>query len=135
MALLDWESNYSVKINKIDEQHKAWISLINYMHEAMKSGKGKDVLGDILDEVVNYTIYHFSSEEKLFDKYNYPEKTQHKKLHDDFVEKFKKIKKDYDNGSSVLTIDVMTSLKEWLTNHILKVDKQYSDFMNIHGIN
>ncbi len=135
MALLNWENNYSVKVAEIDEQHKAWINLINYLHEAMKAGKGKEVLGDILDEVMNYTIYHFGSEEKMFDKYKYPDTVSHKKLHSDFVNEFKKTKRDFDNGTIVLSIEVMSRLKEWLTNHIMKADKQYSDFLNSNGVN
>ena len=135
MALLNSDKNYSVKVTEIDEQHKTWIDLINYLHDAMKSGKGKEILGDILDEVMNYTAYHFGSEEKLFDKYKYPDAISHKKLHADFVNQFKKIKQDFDSGSIVLSIDIMSRLKEWLTNHILKEDKQYSAYLNKNGVN
>ena len=134
MVLLNWDNKYSVQVKEIDEQHKSWINLINYMHEAMKAGKGKDVLGDILDEVLNYTVYHFSSEEKLFNKYNFPDAAAHKKLHDDFVKEFKKLKQDFDKGSTLLSIDVMQRLKNWLTNHILSTDKQYSAFLNSKGL-
>lgn len=135
MALINWENGYSVKVGEIDEQHKAWINLINYLHEAMKSGKGKEILGDILDEVINYTVYHFNSEEKFFAKYNYPDTIPHQKLHNDFVLQFRQIKKDYESGSTILSIEVMNRLKDWLTNHILTIDKQYSSFLNSKGVN
>ncbi len=134
MALLIWDNNYSVKVKEIDEQHKSWIDLINYMHEAMKAGKGKEVIGDILDEVMNYSAFHFGSEEKLFDKYNYPDSSRHKKLHADFIEEFGKIKHEYENGKAVISVQVMQHLKDWLTNHILKADKQYSEFLNGKGV-
>jgi len=135
MALVNWENNYSVNINKIDEQHKSWINLINYLHEAMKAGKAKEVLGDILDEVMNYTVYHFTSEEKLFEQYNFPNKVEHKKIHDEFVQRFKKIKQEFENGKNILSIELMTELKNWLTNHILNTDKEYSSFLNNKGVN
>lgn len=135
MPLLNWDNNYSVKIKEIDEQHKSWIDLINYMHEAMKAGKGKEVIGDVLDEVMNYSAFHFKSEEKLFDKYNYPDSNHHKKLHADFVAAFNKMKQRYAGGGSVTSVEIMQHLKDWLINHILKADKQYSEFLNSKGVN
>ena len=134
MALINWDESYSVKVKEIDDQHKKWIGMINDLHEAMKAGQGSSVIGKTIDEVVNYTVYHFGHEEKLFEKYIYPDTVSHKKLHYDFVNQFRKIKQDYDSGSIVLSMDVINRLKNWLTNHIMKVDKQYSEFLNSKGI-
>ena len=44
MSFISWSNNYSVKIEHIDEQHKNIINLINQLHDAMKSGKGQEVI-------------------------------------------------------------------------------------------
>lgn len=55
----------------IDDQHKKLIEQINILHSAMREGKAKEVVGAILEELRAYTKYHFSNEEKAFERYNY----------------------------------------------------------------
>ena len=59
MSLINWSDNYSVKVAKFDNQHKNLVNMINEMHEAMRSGRGKDALKPILQKLVNYTVQHF----------------------------------------------------------------------------
>lgn len=134
MALLNWSDNYSVRVREIDTQHKKLIDLINTLHDGMKSGKGKEVLGGILNELVAYTVYHFGFEEKLFDKYGYPETIIHKRNHADLIAQVKKFVDSYNSGDGVLTIELMNFLRDWLTQHIAGSDKKYSDFFNGKGV-
>ena len=70
MGYIRWSEKYSVNVTKIDEQHKKLVSLINEMYDAMRAGKGKDILGAVIAKIVDYTVYHFSTEELLLQKYN-----------------------------------------------------------------
>lgn len=134
MALLTWNENYSVGIKEIDIQHKKLVELINSLHEGMKIGKGKEILGVILNELVDYTVYHFGFEEKLFEKYGYPETIIHKRQHSDLVAQVKKFVDSYNGGSSIITIEIMNFLRDWLTQHIAGSDKKYSSFLNNKGV-
>jgi hemerythrin len=134
MALLNWTENYSVKIKEIDTQHKKLVDIINNLHDSMKAGKSKEVLGKILEELINYTGYHFKTEEDLFDKYGYPEKNTHKRQHGDLVDQVLKFKANFDNGKSVVSIDIMNFLRDWLTQHIAGSDKKYSSYLNGKGV-
>ena len=125
MALFNWNDSYSVNIKEIDSQHKILIGLINELHDGMKVGKGKDILKKILDELVKYTVFHFDHEEKLFISYNYPESFLHKRAHSDLIQQVTSLKEKYDNGKTVLSMDVMNFLKDWLGSHILGTDKKY----------
>lgn len=134
MALITWNENYSVKVKEIDNQHKKLVDLINQLHDAMKEGKGKDIIGNILNELVNYTVYHFGYEEKLFDKYGYPEGKIHTRQHNDLVWKVKSYVNDFQSGKGVLPLEVMNFLRDWLLNHIGKDDKKYTPFLNSKGL-
>lgn len=134
MALLTWNNNYSVNIKKIDEQHQQLINLINELHDNMKIGKGKDVLGTIIKKLADYTVYHFKTEEKLFEQYNYPENRLHTEAHNVLIAKVKALQADFSSGKAILTMDVMTFLKEWLTGHIMGSDKKYSEYLNSKGV-
>jgi hemerythrin len=64
--LIEWEDIYSVGIEEFDNDHKKLIELINRLHQAMLDKKAKEVLGEIINELVDYTIYHFNKEEAMF---------------------------------------------------------------------
>ena len=64
MALITWNDSFSVNIAVIDQQHQKLITMINDLNAAMKQGRGRDVMGGIINGLVNYTITHFKSEER-----------------------------------------------------------------------
>lgn len=134
MPLLTWNESYSVNIHELDTQHKKIVELINELHDGMKLGKGKEICGKILNELVNYTGFHFKSEEKLFEMHGYSETVIHKRQHDDLVEQVMSFKNSFDKGQGMVTVDLMMFLKNWLTNHIVNTDKKYSQFLNSKGI-
>ncbi len=134
MALMTWEQKFSVNIKEIDGQHQKLFELINNLHDAMKTGRGKDALGGVLSELVDYTVYHFSTEEKLFQKYGYSEYSQHKKAHDTLTKQVLELNDKLKRGDVIITIEVMNFLKDWLNSHILSTDKKYSTFLNNKGV-
>jgi hemerythrin len=96
IPLIMWTDSFSVKVTEIDTQHKKLIELINKLYDAMKVGKSKDVMGEILNNLISYTATHFKTEEKYFDLYSYPEKEIHKAGHKQFVETVTKFKTEFD---------------------------------------
>ncbi|MEW6536203.1 MAG: bacteriohemerythrin [Candidatus Auribacterota bacterium] len=135
MALITWSDELSVKIKEIDNQHKKLIDLINSLNDAMKVGKGKEVMDKILKELTSYTVTHFSNEEKYFDKYGYPDTKAHKETHTAFVNKMTEFKDKFEQGKLSLSIEVMNFLSDWLKKHIMGTDQKYSSFFNGKGLN
>ncbi|MCL5063036.1 MAG: bacteriohemerythrin [Nitrospiraceae bacterium] len=134
MALMSWSDNLSVNIKEIDEQHKKLVGMVNDLHDAMKMGKGNDVTGKILTGLIQYVGTHFATEERLMKTHNYPDFVKHKAEHDNLTKKAIELQKQHQEGKSVLTIELMSFLKDWLSNHIMGRDKAYSPFFNGKGI-
>ncbi len=134
MALIQWNEKLSVKVAEIDQQHKMLIDMVNELNDAMKQGKGKDVIGKIIDGLASYTVTHFSTEEKYFDQFGYPDTKNHKKEHATFVKKVSEFKDGFEKGKMSLTLNVMNFLSDWLKNHIMVTDKKYSQFFNEKGL-
>jgi len=134
MPLILWDDSFSVNVREIDEQHEKLFDLINSLYEAMKKGQSKEILPKIIDELFHYVEKHFSTEEKYFDRFNYPESESHKIEHYNFLKKVSEFKKSYEEGQKGLTIDIITFLQEWLVRHIKVVDKKYSAFFNENGL-
>ncbi len=133
-SLMVWDESLSVNVTKIDEQHKELVDLINELNDAMRSGKGKQTLQDVFRRLREYTVYHFSTEEELFAKYNYPGKLAHEKEHERLVNTVVELEGKFAKGQVAVTNEVMDFLKKWLLNHINGTDKRYSSFFNKNGV-
>jgi len=118
-----------IGIDKIDEQHKELVRLVNQLHSAMKDKAGLQESAEILEKLTDYTIYHFAFEEEVFDKYDYENKVEHKKYHANLVKKVVDFQNDVKSGKAGLSMELMLFLTSWLKDHILKTDKAYVPFL------
>jgi hemerythrin len=134
MALINWNDSFSVHVKEIDQQHQKLVSMINELHDAMKQGKGKDVMGKILDGLSGYTATHFKTEEQYFAQFGYSETDSHKKEHIAFIQKISDFKEEYEKGKLGLSIEAMVFLSDWLQNHLKVTDIKYSQFFNEKGL-
>jgi hemerythrin len=134
MALINWNDRLSVKVAVIDLQHQRLISMINELADAMSQGKGKGIVGGIIERLIYYTGTHFKTEERYFDRFAYPDAEAHKKEHAAFVEKVLDYKQRFSTQEGMLSVDVINFLKDWLYHHISKTDRGYSRFFNDHGL-
>lgn len=134
MTLVDWNETYSVDIKEIDDQHKKLVEFVNSLHDPLKSGKSKETIKEILDDLFLYTQYHFSTEEKYFDMYKYPDFKIHKEQHRDLTNKVMEFREKYSSGETILTIEVMNILRDWLHEHILGSDAKFGSFLKSNGL-
>ncbi len=134
MALVQWNDTFSVKIGEIDDQHKKLIKMINDLQDAMRAGKGKEILAPILNGLIRYTTEHFSTEEKYFERFSYPEAATHMEEHAKFIQQVAAFKADFESGKIGLTIKLMDFLSDWLQHHIMNIDKKYSAFFIEKGL-
>jgi hemerythrin-like metal-binding protein len=123
MSLIVWSPILHVGIQIIDEQHKKLIDIINRLNEAMSQGKGKAVMGRILDELIEYTKTHFSMEERLMREHTYSHSPSHQSEHKKFIKSIGDFKTKYESGDTTLSVSILTFLCDWLTHHIQESDK------------
>ena len=128
MALITWNDSLSVKMDDIDSQHKQLFDIINEVHDAMGAGKGNDILGNIMQKLLQYTIDHFAYEEKMLKKIGYPKLNEHHKVHEHLTGQVRELHEKLKAGKYLSTISVSNFLKDWLKSHILKVDMHYSKY-------
>ncbi|MEO5360899.1 MAG: bacteriohemerythrin [Nitrospirota bacterium] len=134
--LMSWHNSYSVGVKKYDEAHKDLIDLINKLHAAMKLGLGTQILGDILNDLIEYTATHFKDEEQEMKRLGYPKQDfdAHIAQHQKFVQQALEVQKKFKEGRGGLTLDIMSFLKKWLAEHIVGTDKKYMSFFNSKGL-
>lgn len=134
MSLFDWKDEYSVNIKEIDKQHKRLVDALNDLWKAMRDGEAREVIGHTLKGLLEYTKVHFTYEEDLMKKYNYPGLADQIKSHNAFVQKITEYNDKYKQGKLMLSLEVMNFMKDWLQKHIMGTDKQYTGFFNEKGV-
>ena len=134
MTIIEWNDYLSVGIGIFDDQHKRLIEIINKLYEAIKSGKNPETQEEIFDDLILYTITHFTEEEKYFAQFNYPDAPAHKAEHDAFCRVIKDYTRNYYKGIHLKYTELLEYLVDWLLHHIAGSDKKYREFFESKGL-
>jgi hemerythrin len=127
MAIAIWNSRFETGIAVIDTQHKALFDAVNRLADSFKDGTSKSAVKDSMDFLVNYTVEHFQTEEKVMKDMGYPKLTSHMAEHAQLVTKAQALQAKLVEGRPV-TMEVSTFLADWLKHHINEVDMGYVEF-------
>ena len=134
MALFTWNDSYSVQVEMCDKQHQRLFAIMNELADAMRAGRGNDVVAKTVGDLLTYTRTHFQQEEGLMQKAGYPQLASHQAMHRKFEADVAALEQQTKEGRAANSIQVLNLLRDWLLNHIQKVDKQYSQPLNAAGI-
>ena len=135
MGYFDWNDKYLTGIGLFDDQHQQLFALVNAFHQAMKEGKARKQVEQMLGELVQYAATHFTHEEQQMLRYHYPEYDKHKLEHERFKSTALKLQSDYLQGSTqVTTVDIMSLVTKWLVEHIQATDQKYGPFLRDKGV-
>ena len=119
-------------VAKIDEQHKELVNRINAVSSMGTKSMSKEETQKTLDLLGEYIIKHFSDEEILQKKSNYPKFDWHRGQHQLYISEFQKLKQEYtQNGASAkFTLDLSNSIIGWIVRHIKSVDVEFGKYYN-----
>lgn len=120
MVAYRWDGTLETGHEIIDTQHKQLFEAINNLLDTCRVGKGSEELTKNLDFLNTYTIKHFFDEEKIQQKYQYPDYPNHKRYHDTFKEKVKDLthRLIWSGPTEALIQEVHASIGDWLVSHI-----------------
>jgi hemerythrin len=133
MALMNWNNSYSVGVQAIDGQHNVLFDIINELHGAMMKGQAQGLTGPLLRKLLDYTNTHFKGEEAMMASAKYPGLAAHKVKHVELIKQVEDYCARHEKGEITLNLHLLNFLRDWLTNHIQKVDMEYSPWMKEHG--
>ena len=125
--IFPWNKNFNTGIDIIDEQHKRLVNILNTLAYNLASRADKEILTKLFDELVDYTIYHFQTEENIWSQHLNDNDifSEHKKTHHSFINKIQRLRINKSNKTIDENIhDAITFLTRWLAFHILDNDKK-----------
>jgi len=133
-----WTEEYNLGVSIIDEQHKHFFEIVNRIYDLLeKKEENKEEMIDITKELIDYALFHLSTEEKYFNQFAYADISNHMRAHSMFREKTAEyseiINKDGTDLSKLL-LEIADFSKNWLSHHILVSDKAYAPFFQAHGL-
>lgn len=126
--MIEWSDKYKTGIELVDEQHKELFRLFNKIYDLYNNEFLIDKYDQIItavEELKDYTKYHFKTEEEYMISVRYNKFFEHKLKHEDFIKKIDSIDYniiDYDQQSQLL--DILKFVSNWLIEHVITVDKQ-----------
>jgi hemerythrin len=131
MTNIEWDKSLSVGVDLIDNQHKMLIERLRKIAKAIEKKQATGEITKTLDFMVDYTDFHFSTEEKYMEKYNYPDKENHILRHEEFKESLRRLVQDFqeEGATQVLSSSINTFLMNWLVKHIKGIDIGFGEFL------
>lgn len=132
---------YRIGIPLVDDEHQRLFEIIREVNALISNELLHDKYDEImhlLDELKNYTEFHFHDEEALMERIQYPGLAAQKRAHAAFIERLVEIDlsdlDNMDNNQQEYLNELIQFLLGWLSNHILASDKKIGEFVRQNHI-
>lgn len=131
---VQWDDSLSVGIEVIDEDHKKLLGLINNLQTAAHYNTGEAFERQALEELVNYTKFHFQREEDLMQTHGYADLEEHKAQHAAMIAEVGRVLQAYETDRERTIEKLCHYLKQWLLKHIAGTDQAYAPYLHGKGV-
>ena len=133
MSLIQWNEKFSVGVPVIDWHHKRLFGLLDILRNGINNS-ADDVVGAVLPNLVNYTIYHFSEEERLMEQAGYPGFEEHRRVHRTIRADVARMADAYcDDTRNVSASELLIFMSNWLTEHVQTEDAAYGPWLVVRN--
>lgn len=134
MPRIEWNDSLKLGVARLDKQHEKLVGLMNDLFDACTRGRGADVVEEAIFEAHDYIDYHFTSEQRLMEEYDYPELGEHVDGHDDYIVQAADDFAVLREGAGDAASEVLERLTGWWVEHIGGPDRRLADFLRAQGL-
>ena len=129
-----WDPSCSVNVAELDQQHQQLFGAVAELEHALRTGRADAIINQLLEKVIEHTITHFATEERLMEECGFPGLDAHRHGHKELSQKLTMFNLSNLAGGPDVPATLLVFLQAWLQEHILKTDKEYSSFLNTRGV-
>jgi hemerythrin len=134
MPLLSWKSDYLVGIEQFDEQHRVLIALIHDLDAAIESGQAGWAMDGLLQRLSASARENFAAEEAAMERHGYPFLDIHRKDHRRLTTELTEHLERYRQGDGGVCVSLEQLLCSWVRDHIIGMDRFYTEFLHEQGV-
>lgn len=129
--LKDWSDDYLLGVDAIDAQHKGFFDATHRLYDSILNCEGEKAVEETLEFLRDYASRHFQAEEAFMQKHGFPQLEYHKRLHVEFFEALDMLLDELRvfGPSQDLAERALVIAQDWLIDHIIDEDTQYSAYV------
>ena len=128
VAGIAWSPSLSLGVKSIDEEHQHLLALANALILGVRKNDGQ-AIAKAFHELRKYTVTHFANEEHYMHRMCYPKLGAHRQEHARLKLQVKHFQDTLYRKGGVTKQEVVEFMKQWLIEHVLRVDMQIRDFL------
>ncbi|MDR2735047.1 MAG: bacteriohemerythrin [Spirochaetota bacterium] len=144
-AFITWNEQYDGGLAIMDEQHRKIVDVINELYRAVfalkvdgtaeeKEKEKAEGIKKSIRAAVEYVKVHFSTEETIMRKLDYPRYPEHKTRHEDFARRVLQDVMRFESGDRRVGMQLVAFLRDWLLEHIAVADKDLALYAKNKGL-
>ena len=129
MAYFVWADDMVIDNGPIDQDHQNLVDQVNQLHTATMDGRGHEMVEELLQALVHDTVEHIRREEHFMVQIGYPSLPPHQADHARFEGELRALQRQFEAGGITVAAQLSTLLRDWLSLHIRRYDKEIMTFM------
>jgi hemerythrin len=129
MEFVEWTEKYTVGNPLVDAYHHIFFQMVDEFRTALAQPEPPD-MEDRIAFLVDYTLMHFQSEERLMERVAYPDFEAHQATHVAFRDKMLDLQRRYRlDPRAVKADELLCLIQDWFANHILGTDMEFKPYV------
>jgi hemerythrin len=130
MSFITWTDQHNIGVEHIDEQHRHLVDLVNAVFAVMEAGSSRDELTRTLDELVDFTLQHFLTEERIMENHDFPGTAAHVAEHKALLDQARDFRARVLNGDLLMSFALVMQMRAWALTHIDTLDRELGTFLS-----
>jgi hemerythrin len=133
MPIATWRDSLNLNYPPLDDEHKSFLNVVNQAYMASQVDDF-EMMEKVFEKCYDYARNHFSHEEDIMERIQFPDIENHMKSHQVFIHNVSEMRQQFEVAPSMedkrrISIKLANFLNVWLLGHILSKDKVLKPFL------
>ncbi|MFU8856175.1 MAG: bacteriohemerythrin [Deferrisomatales bacterium] len=132
----EWSPLMGVGVQEIDEGHRELVEQLGELGLAMKRGRGRERLAELLRFLRLHADEHFAAEEELMARHGYPDRAEHQARHEAFRAELAAREEVFslDPDTPGVVTEIHGWILRWLSHHEIAADAPLGEYLRQAGV-